>query len=60
MLASHLWNYVLTLVLNLHSRMRKEPSVGEFVDGPYNKFLIVIISRMKGGYKKFHAQFKYQ
>jgi hypothetical protein len=29
------------------------------VDGPYNKYLIVIISRMRGGYNKLHAHFKY-
>jgi hypothetical protein len=30
------------------------------VDGPYNKYLIVIISRMRGGYNKLHAHFKYE
>jgi hypothetical protein len=59
MLASYLWNYVFTLVLNLHSRTSKGPSVGEFVDDPYSKFLTVIISRMREGYNKFHAHFKY-
>jgi hypothetical protein len=30
-----------------------------FVDGPYNKYSTVIISRMRGGYNKHHAHFKY-
>jgi hypothetical protein len=51
--------FVVTLVLNLYSRTSKGPSVGEFVDGPYNKYLTVIISRMRGGYNKLHAHFKY-
>jgi hypothetical protein len=51
--------YVFTLVLNLHSRTSKGPSVGEFVDGLYNKYLTIIISKMRGGYNKLHAHFKY-
>jgi hypothetical protein len=43
----------------LCSRMRKGPSVGEFVDGPYTKYLTFIISRMRGGYNKLHAHFRY-
>jgi hypothetical protein len=30
-----------------------------FVDNPYKKYLIVIISRMRGGYNKLHAHFMY-
>jgi hypothetical protein len=33
--------------------------VGEFVDGLYNKYLTIIISKMRGGYNKLHAHFKY-
>jgi hypothetical protein len=59
MLASYLWNYVFTWVLNHHSRTSKGLSVGEFVDSPYDKFLTINILRMRGGYNKLHAHFKY-
>jgi hypothetical protein len=29
------------------------------IDGPYNKYSTVIISRMRGGYNKPHAHFRY-
>jgi hypothetical protein len=58
MLTSYHRNFFLTLALNLYSRTSKGPSVGEFVDGPYNKYLTAIISRMRGGYNKLHAHFK--
>jgi hypothetical protein len=51
--------FVFTLVLGLYSRTSKGPSVGEFVDGPYNKFLTIIILEVRGGHNKFHAHFKY-
>jgi hypothetical protein len=35
-------------------------SLGEFVDGPYNKILTVKTSGSRGVYDKFHAHYEYK